>query len=60
MYAYFNQTDIYSVVATCQLCCLEEEDIYHLVTRCPTFYDIRVATVCLLEADIYSVGADMQ
>ena len=34
-----------TVDATCQLCCLEEEDIYHLVTRCLAFYDIRVTTV---------------
>ena len=34
-----------TIDATCQLCCLEDEDIYHLVTRCPAFHDIRVATV---------------
>ena len=34
-----------SVELTCQLCWLKEEDIYHLVTRCPAFHDIRVATV---------------
>ena len=47
---YILQSNIHlfsggTVDATCQLCCLEEKDIYHLVTRCPAFYDIRVATV---------------
>ena len=26
-----------TVNGTCQVCCLEEENIYHLVTRCPAF-----------------------
>ena len=46
-----------TIDATCQLCCLEDEDIYHLVTRCPAFHDIRVATVERLK-QIYSAGTD--
>ena len=42
-----------TVDATCQLCCLEEEDIYHLVTRCPALYDIRVATVEHLRQKVF-------
>ena len=34
-----------SIEPTCQLCWLEEEDIYHLATRCPAYQEDRVATV---------------
>ena len=27
------------VEPTCQLCFQEDEDVYHLVTRCPAYYD---------------------
>ena len=38
-----------AVESTCQFCCLEAEDIYHMATRCPAFHDIRVATVLRLK-----------
>ena len=31
--------------STCQLCCLDEEDLYYMVTRCPAFHDIRISSV---------------
>ena len=34
-----------AIDSTCQLCCLEEEDIYHMVTLCPAFHDIRMSSV---------------
>ena len=30
-----------SIEPTCQLCWLEEEDIYHLATRCPAYHEVR-------------------
>ena len=34
-----------AVDPTCQFCRLENEDIYHMVTRCPAYHDIRVTTM---------------
>ena len=34
-----------TIDSTCRLCCLEEEDLYHMVTRCPAFHDIRISSV---------------
>ena len=34
-----------AVEPTCQPYRLEEEDIFHLVTCCPAFHDIQVATM---------------
>ena len=48
------------VEPTCQLCFLEDEDVYHLVTRCPAYYDIRVATVeRLRQIVLEQMGADV-
>ena len=48
---FFNQIDIYSAGrlliqrVSYAACCLEEEDLYHMVTRCPAFHDIRMSSV---------------
>ena len=41
----YNMLKMVDIDAICQSCCLEEEDTYHMVTRCPAFYDIRVFNV---------------
>ena len=40
----FSGKTIY-IDSTCQLCCLEDEDLYHMVTWCPAFHDIRMSSV---------------
>ena len=34
-----------TIDSTCQLCCLEDEDLYHMVTWCPAFHDIGMSSV---------------
>ena len=34
-----------TIDSMCQLCCLEEEDLYYMVTLCPAFHDIRMYSV---------------
>ena len=48
VYIFQSNSHLFSgktIDSTCQLCCLEEEDLHHMVTRCRAFHDIRVSTV---------------
>ena len=40
--------------AVCRHCYLEDEDLLHLLARCPAFYNIRVKTVSSLRDIIVS------
>ena len=43
-----------TVDAVCRHCYLEDEDLLHLLARCPAFYNIRVKTVSSLKDTIVS------
>ena len=44
-----------AVEPTCQFCWLEDENIYHMATRCPTLHDIRVATIQRLKQIVVEI-----
>ena len=64
MGVYILQSTMYSfsggtIDATCQLCCPEDEDVYHLLPRCHAFHDIQVATMERLKQIVLAqIGCD--
>lgn len=47
-----------SVNAECPHCCLEDEDMLHMLARCPAFYEIRLSTIHTLK-DIIVRNTDL-